>query len=597
MSGDKITVGRYLFKRLHELGVRGVHGVPGDFNLATLDILPEAGLEWVGNCNELNAGYAADGYARVKGISALVTTFGVGELSAIAAVAGAYSEHVPLVHVVGVPNTAAQKNGLLLHHTLGNGDFQAFEEMYRKITVSSTHLRDPARAAEDIDRVLETCYIESRPVYIALPTDVALTEIHSEPLKKKLRTEVKDNNQEYEEEVISEILKMIYSSKDTVILVDACAIRHRVLEELHKLVKTTGFTTFVTPMGKGAVSENLPEFGGVYIGDASRPEVQKRMEQAECVLYVGGLQSDFNTAGFTFRITAAKTVEFHSDHMKIRNATYPFMHMKPLMRTLLPRIEKSKIPPQPSTKSVTNEKPSPPANPQEDPNNGTEITHAYLWPKFGNYLKEDDIVCTETGTANFGIIESVFPAGVTLLSQVLWGSIGYSVGCCQGAALAAKELWEEGGKVITTGPEKAHVKNRRVILWVGDGSLQLTAQEISTMIRLGLSPTIFVINNNGYTIERRIHGLHEKYNDIQPWNLKHLLPLFSPEEGKSKYLSCKDRKELEHVLFDEGEDTLNDGKEGVIKLVEVFMPQMDVPRALGMTADATAKLNKRMLGK
>jgi pyruvate decarboxylase len=224
---------------------------------------------------------------------------------------------VPLVHIAGVPNTAAQKNGLLLHHTLGNGDFQVFEEMYRKITVSSTHLRDPARAAEDIDRVLETCYIHSRPVYIALPTDVALTEISAEPLKRKLRTEVKDNKSEYEEEVIGEILKMIYSSKDTVILVDACAIRHRVLEELHELVKKTGFTTFVTPMGKGSLNETLSEFGGVYIGDASRPEVQKRMEHAECILYVGGLQSDFNTAGFTFRITASKTVEFHSDHMKV----------------------------------------------------------------------------------------------------------------------------------------------------------------------------------------------------------------------------------------------------------------------------------------
>lgn len=502
------------------------------------------------------------------------------------------------MHIVGVPNTAAQKSGLLLHHTLGNGDFQAFEEMYRKVTVSSTHLRDPARAAEDIDRVLETCFIESRPVYIALPTDVALTSIHAEPLQTKLKTEVPENKRDYEEEVIAEILKMIYSSKDTVILVDACAIRHRVLDELQQLVHKTGFTTFVTPMGKGSLNESLPEYGGVYIGDASRPEVQKRMEHAECVLYVGGLQSDFNTAGFTFRITASKTVEFHSDHMKIRNATYPYMHMKPLLRTLLPRIEKSSIPKQPASISVSETTIVPSANPNEDPNS-SEITHAYLWPLFGKYLREDDIVCTETGTANFGIIESIFPPGVTLLSQVLWGSIGYSVGCCQGAALAAKELWEEGGKVIATGEtEKRHTANRRVILWVGDGSLQLTVQEISTMIRLGLSPTIFVINNDGYTIERRIHGLEASYNDIQTWNLQHLLELFGPEKGKARYLSCRTKKEFEHVLFGKGEGTLeqDDGK-GVIRLVEVYMPKFDVPRALGMTADATAKLNKRMLGK
>lgn len=68
-------------------------------------------------------GYASDGYARVKGISAMVTTFGVGELSAVNAIAGSYSEHVPVVHIVGVPSTASQKDGMLLHHTLGNGNF------------------------------------------------------------------------------------------------------------------------------------------------------------------------------------------------------------------------------------------------------------------------------------------------------------------------------------------------------------------------------------------------------------------------------------------------------------------------------------------
>lgn len=133
-----IDVAEYLFTRLHQIGVRSIHGVPGDYNLVALDYIPKVGLKWVGNVNELNAGqyprtasstpltppgYASDGYARVKGISAMVTTFGVGELSAINAVAGSYSEHVPVVHIVGVPSTASQKDGMLLHHTLGNGNF------------------------------------------------------------------------------------------------------------------------------------------------------------------------------------------------------------------------------------------------------------------------------------------------------------------------------------------------------------------------------------------------------------------------------------------------------------------------------------------
>jgi pyruvate decarboxylase len=69
-----------------------------------MDEVEDFGLHWVGNCNELNAGYAADGYARIKGLRALITTFGVSELSAINAIAGAYAELVPVVHIVGMPS-------------------------------------------------------------------------------------------------------------------------------------------------------------------------------------------------------------------------------------------------------------------------------------------------------------------------------------------------------------------------------------------------------------------------------------------------------------------------------------------------------------
>lgn len=127
-----VDVAEYLFRRLHEVGIRSVHGVPGDYNLVALDYLPKCQLDWVGNCNELNAGYAADGYARIKGISAFITTFGVGELSALNAIAGSFAEYVPVVHIVGTPSTISQANGMLLHHTLGNGDFRVFSNMSQR---------------------------------------------------------------------------------------------------------------------------------------------------------------------------------------------------------------------------------------------------------------------------------------------------------------------------------------------------------------------------------------------------------------------------------------------------------------------------------
>jgi pyruvate decarboxylase len=150
-----------------------------------------------------NAGYAADGYARVKGISALLTTFGVGELSAINAIAGAYSEYVPIVHIVGYPSTKSQKNGMLLHHTLGNGDFNVFSKISTDISCAVSLLNDQHEAATLIDNAVRECYLKSRPVYISLPTDIVQKKVDGDRLKTPLDLEYPLNEPEKEDYVVS----------------------------------------------------------------------------------------------------------------------------------------------------------------------------------------------------------------------------------------------------------------------------------------------------------------------------------------------------------------------------------------------------------
>ena len=94
-----------------------------DYELALLDLVPECGLSWKGNANELVAGYAADGYARINGIGALITTFGPGELSALNAIGGSYAEKLPVIHIVGYPATQAIHGKMVLHHTLGEPNY------------------------------------------------------------------------------------------------------------------------------------------------------------------------------------------------------------------------------------------------------------------------------------------------------------------------------------------------------------------------------------------------------------------------------------------------------------------------------------------
>ena len=514
----------------------------------------------------MNAGYAADGYARIKGISAVVTTFGVGELSLLNAIAGAYSEYVPIVHIVGTPSTLSQRDGMLLHHTLGNGNFKVFSDMSRNISCAMADLSDPYEAPFLIDNAIRECYIQSRPVYITLPTDMVQKKIEGERLNSPIDLSSPTNDPEKEDYVVDVILKYLHAAKNPIILVDACAMRHRVIDEVHELIEKSGLPTFVAPMGKGAVNESLPNYGGVYAGSGSNAGVAERVESSDLVLSVGAIKSDFNTAGFSYRVSQLASIDFHSTYTRVRYSEYPGVCMLGVLKKVTANLQTSKLNVQ-SSPSVSNTIQS------KDLaiHSNQPITHDWLWPRVGQWLRPSDIVITETGTANFGIWETRFPKGVTALSQVLWGSIGYSVGACQGAALAAKE----------TG-------SRRTVLFVGDGSFELTVQEVSTMIRHDLNPIIFVICNHGYTIERYIHGMDAGYNDIQEWKYTELVNVFGGVEGKHKTYQVRTKQEAEDLFQDEAFAT---GQH--MQLVELHMPKEDAPAALKITARISAETNAK----
>ncbi|KAI0098450.1 pyruvate decarboxylase [Daldinia grandis] len=559
-----VDVAEYLFTRLHQIGIRSVHGLPGDFNLVALDYLPKAGLKWVGNCNELNAAYAADGYARVKGIGAIVTTFGVGELSAVNGIAGAYSEHVPIVHIVGCPSTVSQRSGLLLHHTLGNGNFNAFADMSASISCAVAKLNDPAEIAGQIDHTLRECYLHSRPVYIMFPTDMVEKKIEGERLETEINLTEPANDPDREDYVVDVILKYLHAAERPVILVDACAIRHRVLDEVHDLIEKTKLPVFVTPMGKSGINETHPSYGGVYAGTASAPAVKEMVEGSDLVISVGSLKSDFNTAGFSYRLSQLTSIDLHSDHCIVRYSEYPGVRMKGVLRKIVDRLDVAQVKALPAPKFE-----SPPVTPDAD----AVIKQEFFWSRIDRFLREGDIVVTETGTANFGVWETRFPADVTALNQTFWGSIGWAVGACQGAALATQDA---------EGIDQA----RRTILFEGDGSLQLTVQEISTMIRHRLNVILFVICNDGYTIERFIHGMNESYNDIVEWRYRDLPGVFGATEETARSYAVRTRGELEKLLAD---SDFNDRKG--LRFVELYMPREDAPKSLMLTAEASAKRN------
>lgn len=562
---ELITISEYILKRLEQLNVTSIFGVPGDFNMPFLDFIEDhPTIEWIGNCNELNAAYAADGYARVKehSIGVVVTTFGVGELSAINGIAGAFSEMVPVLHIVGVPSTTQLKNKPMLHHTLGNGKFDVYTKAAEQVTIAQAMLMNKTQAAAEIDRILTECIVHARPVYLTIPMDLTTEKIPAKRLKVELSRTPPPNDPDVESYVLDEIMELVDDAKqDIIVLVDACAIRHDMRQEVNDLLVTTQFPVYATPMGKTAVSEEHERYGGIYIGSITHPSIKERVENANLILSIGALKSDFNTGMFTYRIPAKHTIELHSDHTLVRHAKFPGIGMKSLLPKLTKRL--SKYQEDASRIHVPHYKLDVPKESDD------KISHAYFWPRVGKFFRKQDVIVAETGTSNFGMMDVPMPDKSVFVSQILYGSIGWATASTLGAALAARD------KCLG-----------RTILFTGDGSMELTVQEISTMTHHNLTPILFVLNNKGYNIERHLHGLNRKYNDIVDWKWTSLLTTLGDLEGKmSKSYTVRSKSELNKLLDDQEFASAQK-----IQLVEVIMDKYDTPRALQASADLTAKM-------
>ncbi|MCH9757274.1 MAG: alpha-keto acid decarboxylase family protein [Gammaproteobacteria bacterium] len=551
MAIKQISIADYLLQRLKELGIDEIFGVPGDYNLALLDkVVASDGLEWVGNCNELNASYAADGYARVNGTAALITTFGVGELSAINGIAGSFAEYLPVINIVGWPATTVEKAGMLMHHTLGTGDFGVFLEMFKKVSAAVAILDTPEHAARELDKALEIGWIKKQPVYIGLPSNHI--DVLIDAPQNKLHLAYPKSNQKVVDELAERAASLICAAKAPVVLADLCAVRHPMKDSIKTLLSNTGLPLATMNMAKGIFDESHPYFLGGYKGDYSTPGVQARIEGADCILAFGSMLSDFNTGGFTCHLDASATIEIHSNYVKIKHALYPDVYFDAVIPALIKALGKYQHTEQITPLKMPEYKPSPEL-----------LTQQRFWDRMANYFKPQDIILAETGTSMFGLLDAPILHPVTVITQPLWASIGYTVGGLLGAALADRK--------------------RRSILFIGDGSFQLTAQEVSTMLRHKLTPIIFLLNNDGYTIERVIHGMKMPYNDVQPWNYAALPNIF----GEAVFSSIvKTEDELEDVLL------ACETHQDKLCFIELKLTREDCPETLRKLGEACDAKNK-----
>jgi indolepyruvate decarboxylase len=289
------TVIEHVLSRLKDLGISKVFGVAGDFAFPIEDaIVAFPGIDWVGCCNELNASYAADGYARIHGIAALNTTYGVGELSAINGIAGAYAEHVPVFHLVGMPNLPAQAAHALVHHTLGNGEFDFFHKMAEKVVCASA-IMTPQNAAYETERLIAEALYHRRPVYMAFPADVANQPVVSgatplDPAKSDAASL---------EKAVSAIVEALSTAKTACILPGVLASRAGLQDAVQAFVDASGLPFATMLMDKSTLEEQQPAYIGMYEGRLMDEAVREYVESCDAVVLIGAILTDFSTGAFT----------------------------------------------------------------------------------------------------------------------------------------------------------------------------------------------------------------------------------------------------------------------------------------------------------
>ncbi|EDR5084644.1 alpha-keto acid decarboxylase family protein [Salmonella enterica] len=532
------TVADYLLDRLAGCGIGHLFGVPGDYNLQFLDhVIDHPTLRWVGCANELNAAYAADGYARMSGAGALLTTFGVGELSAINGIAGSYAEYVPVLHIVGAPCSAAQQRGELMHHTLGDGDFRHFYRMSQAISAASAIL-DEQNVCFEIDRVLGEMLAARRPGYIMLPADVAKkTAI---PPTQALALPVHEAQSGVETAFRYHARQCLMNSRRIALLADFLAGRFGLRPLLQRWMAETPIAHATLLMGKGLFDEQHPNFVGTYSAGASSKEVRQAIEDADRVICVGTRFVDTLTAGFTQQLPAERTLEIQPYASRIGETWFnlPMAQAVSTLRELCLECAFASPPTRSAGQPVRIDK--------------GELTQESFWQTLQQYLKPGDIILVDQGTAAFGAAALSLPDGAEVVVQPLWGSIGYSLPAAFGAQTACPD--------------------RRVILIIGDGAAQLTIQEMGSMLRDGQAPVILLLNNDGYTVERAIHGAAQRYNDIASWNWTQIPPALNAAQ-QAECWRVTQAIQLAEVL-----ERL--ARPQRLSFIEVMLPKADLPELL-----------------
>ncbi len=472
----KAKLADYLFKRISDAGAEYTFGIPGDFILPFYAAQERFGLKTAVMTHEPSVGYAADGYARLKGLGVALVTYGAGGLNMVNPVGLAYAEESPVLVISGGPETRFRQQKPQLHHCVKS--FETQHNVFAEVTEAQTILTDPNSAQEEIDRVFDTVLKASRPGYIEIPRDMVNHEV---TVGQKAPLSVEGSSQALEE-ALSEIIRKLGNAERPVLFVGAQARRFKLVDKVMALAEALNLPVVTAILGKASFPETHPNFIGTYFGQFANPKVREYVESSDCILCLGVVLTEMETGGYTAKLEPSRLIQATATEVTVGYHSYNGLDLSALVTELSAR----------STSKLT---PGKRFNiPQIDPEDTSaaadkkELTVLAMIDELNKYITDQHSVVSDVGDCLY--------AGLSLKTNTFiapgyYSSMGFGVPAAIGAQLADR--------------------NRRPIVLVGDGGFQMTGMEISTAVKLGLNPIVIVFNNATYAMLRFVDQQRDYY--------------------------------------------------------------------------------------
>ena len=496
MQNRPPTIGEYLLRKLESYGIEHIFGIPGDYVLRFYNLIEQSPIQHVGMTREDAAGYAADAYARTKGMGAVCVTYCVGGLSTVNAVAGAYAEKSPVVVISGAPGIKERGKDALLHHKVR--DFHTQQRIYDEITVATALLDEPFTAFNEIDRVLDAVYRYKRPGYIEIPRD--MVDVRG-TLYQGLSTGKHISDPDVLDAAVEDACNFINKSKKPVILAGVELHRFGYQDKLIRLAEEKRIPVVATLLGKSVIPESHPLYLGIYEGAMGKKEVREFVEDSDCVIILGAFMTDVNLGIYTANLDRARSIYATSEKITVRYHTYEDV----MFDDFIDGINSAKLRKRRKPNLNWTRRDAEPFAVEPK----AQLTVSRLFQHLNEFISDELTVIADVGDSLFGAVELEIHQHTNFISPAYYTSMGFAVPASVGAQFSMPDT--------------------RCLVIVGDGAFQMTGTEISTIVRHGFNPIILVLNNHGYGTER--HLLEGPFNDIGCWNYSGMPTLFGTGRG------------------------------------------------------------------